>query len=297
MGNSNITEMGLMQMEKIIKRYDQAKTPFINNGIGYVKTSTVIDKNIFPEKGKPYFTPESRLILINKGEIHVTINLKPLIFQPNSLIIVPAKSVFQVNYYTKDADITILTFKNEILELINESVTKRMLIPGTHSHIMKISDSDFTLMKEMFELTSKIAQQEPIRTESIKYLISSILHNIAFLKDSTPEAKPLSRNEKIYNNFIEDLNKYGRKEHNVNFYANCQYLSQRHFSKVIKAFSGKNPIEWINQCTITEAKIMLKYTDMKIYEIADSLNISNESFFCKLFKKHTGKSPNENRKE
>lgn len=90
MGNSNITEMGLMQMEKIIKKYDQDKTPFINNGIGYVKTSTVIDKNIFPEKGKPYFTPESRLILINKGEIHVTINLKPLIFQPNSLIIVPA---------------------------------------------------------------------------------------------------------------------------------------------------------------------------------------------------------------
>lgn len=297
MRDSNITEMGLIQLEKIIQKYDQNKTPFINNGIGYVRTSTVIDKDIFPEKGKPYLTPESRLILINKGEIHIKINLKPLIFKPKSLIIVPAKSVFQIDRYSSDTDISILTFKNEILELITESTTKRILTPGTHTHIMGISDTDFTLMKEMFEMTSKIAKQEPIREESIKCMISSILHNIDFLKDTTPENKPLSRGEAIYNNFIENLYQFGKKEHSVNFYANCQYLSPRHFSKTIKIVSGVKPIDLINQCTITEAKIMLKYTDLKIYEIADQLNISNESFFCKFFKKHTGKSPNEYRKE
>lgn len=297
MANNNITEIGIKQLENIIKKYDSNRIPFINNGIGYVRTSTNIEHGIKPEKGKPYFTPESRLILINNGKINIKINLKPLIFVPKSLITVPAKSVFQIDDFSDDMDITILTFTNNIIEYIDESATKRILISGKQSHIMQISESDFSLLKDMFEMISRLAMQKPEKTESIKSMLSSILHYIDKLKDITPKNIPTTRSEAIYNKFIDDLNRYGKTEHSVSFYANSQYISQRHFSKVIKEISGQNPIDWINQFIMTEAKIMLKYTDMKIFEIADWLNISNESFFCKFFKRHTGKSPAAYRKE
>ena len=46
---------------------------------------------------------------------------------------------------------------------------------------------------------------------------------------------------------------------------------------------------------IMDAKAQLKSTNLPIYQIADSLNFNNVSFFGKYFKRYVGVSPQEYR--
>ena len=60
---------------------------------------------------------------------------------------------------------------------------------------------------------------------------------------------------------------------------------------VIKEYSGKSAVEWINEFVILEAKIMLKNTDLSIQKIAFRLNFATQSAFGKYFKLQTGMGP------
>lgn len=53
---------------------------------------------------------------------------------------------------------------------------------------------------------------------------------------------------------------------------------------------------WIEEFTVKEAKLLLRSTGASVIEIADMLNFPNSSFFAKFFRRHTGFSPVEFRK-
>ena len=48
-----------------------------------------------------------------------------------------------------------------------------------------------------------------------------------------------------------------------------------------------------NSCIIQQAKLQLKYSDLPVWLIAESLNFPNPSFFSKFFKREAGMTPNE----
>lgn len=82
-----------------------------------------------------------------------------------------------------------------------------------------------------------------------------------------------------------------REERTVKKYADQLNISAKYLSEIVKEFSGKNASEFINDLVILEAKFLLSRAEMSIGEIADNLNFSDQSFFGKYFKRHTGMSP------
>ena len=66
---------------------------------------------------------------------------------------------------------------------------------------------------------------------------------------------------------------------------------------VVKEKSGKTTMEWINEHTILLAKAMLASSNEMLESIAEKLRFSDASQFIKFFKKHTGETPNEYRKQ
>lgn len=55
-------------------------------------------------------------------------------------------------------------------------------------------------------------------------------------------------------------------------------------------------MDWINRTTVIEAKVLLRNTEMLIYEISDKLNIPEPTAFNRYLKKHTGETPASYRK-
>jgi len=54
---------------------------------------------------------------------------------------------------------------------------------------------------------------------------------------------------------------------------------------------------YITECRLREAKSLLRYTDKPLGEISSYLCFSSQSHFQNAFKKHTGVTPNDYRKE
>ena len=66
------------------------------------------------------------------------------------------------------------------------------------------------------------------------------------------------------------------------------HLSPSYFSKLFKREMGENYSTYILNTRIEQAKLLLRTTDKKAYEIAEAVGIYDPVYFSKIFKKVTG---------
>ena len=75
----------------------------------------------------------------------------------------------------------------------------------------------------------------------------------------------------------------------------CAYLamSTSYFSSIFKNYTGETFIEALTKKRIEKAKILLKNTQKKTYEIAAEVGYGDPHYFSSAFKKMTGMTPRE----
>lgn len=105
--------------------------------------------------------------------------------------------------------------------------------------------------------------------------------------DIAKDTKNSIDNTEIENTEIENTN--------INF--NSFGVTSRRLNDIFKNQYGTTPKKYMDTIKINKAKAMLKNTDEKIIDIAYCLGFSNQSSFNRFFKKFTGKTPSEYRKE
>ena len=69
------------------------------------------------------------------------------------------------------------------------------------------------------------------------------------------------------------------------------HLSPSYLSKLFKRETGENLSIYIQNVRIQQAKILLCTTDLKTYEVAERVGISDPVYFSRTFKKVTGMKP------
>ena len=74
-------------------------------------------------------------------------------------------------------------------------------------------------------------------------------------------------------------------------------LSSKYFSALFTAEMGCCFAVYVQSLRIEEAKNLLVYTRMSISEMAQTLTFSSQSYFTKLFRQHTGETPQSYRKQ
>lgn len=104
-----------------------------------------------------------------------------------------------------------------------------------------------------------------------------------------------------FNNIIQNAVKYIKDNytraitlHDISSHVN---VSTYYLSRMFKKETGKNFSEYINIFRIGKAKEHLKDPDLKLYEIADMVGISDSHYFSRLFKKNVGITPTQYRAE
>ena len=165
---------------------------------------------------------------------------------------------------------------------------------------VQLSQGDMDILAHYYDLMVAITHEkrEYLR-EVVKGLISSVFYLLGSLWNSQPSMGNLprttasGRSKMVFESFLQLVNQNHAKERNVSFYADKLYFSPKYFSKLIKEVSGRSAPEWIDSVVVSEAKNLLKYSDLTIKEIAEKLNFSNVSGFHKFFKHNTGMTPKE----
>lgn len=119
-------------------------------------------------------------------------------------------------------------------------------------------------------------------------------HNYYRLPNSVIEN---NRQTEIVNGFIRLVSENCRKQRSMAFYADRLSIAPKYLSTIISSSTGKTASQWIREFTLKNAMALLSGTALSINEISDRMNFITSSDFTKYFKKYTGSTPKEFRKD
>lgn len=263
---------------------------YINPEMGIVNSMRGMNNSLF-KTGQPYRTKEARIIQVKQGTARISVNLIEYTVEEHTCGIIPPSSLLQFIELQNSFDCRILAADNNFIPtpqhgILTDWHTRQAFFINNNDEWQRF-DSYFSLIWDAVHL-------QPYRREAIQYLIISLLYNFYYLQDNQKhELLYPSRHEELFRHFITLVNEHCKTERTVPFYASQLCLSPHYLSTIIHDVSGRTVTEWINQAVILEAKVMLKHSNLLIYQIADTLHFSNPSFFCKFFKRMTGMPPQE----
>ncbi len=157
-------------------------------------------------------------------------------------------------------------------------------------------------MEEMLHIYSLIKNKirekgHNYRKEIVYNYMLTMFYNIAdvILSDEKKRTTPATHREKIFYQFIKEVEENFRKERSVLFYADKLCLTPKYISTLVHEVSGRTPSDWIKVFVLLEAKALLKSTNFTIQQISDQLNFPTQSYFGRYFKNNTGMSPKQYR--
>ena len=91
--------------------------------------------------------------------------------------------------------------------------------------------------------------------------------------------------------FIHLVNKNYDKNHDTRSYAEEMNITPNYLNKLVKSHLGISAYDYILNRIISEAKILLKLTNINVSELAYRLGYENPGYFIRLFKKAEGLTP------
>ena len=268
---------------------------FINDDLGMVISFIQMGSKLF-HTGQPYRAKEGRIIRILQGTGRISINLIEYEVSAHQIIIIPDNSLIELLEISPDYDFQVIVPACNFLPALPGSILSETYT--RNGIVLSLNEEEWTQAEMFFTLLWNILHSSPYRRETVQHFIISLLYNLKYTYEQTRTTTPLrlSRREEIFRRFIALVNEHSKQERSVNFYADKLCLTPHYLSTIIREASGQTVMQWINQSVVLEAKVLLKHSDLLIFQISDELNFPNPSFFSKFFKRMTGMTPAEYQK-
>ena len=243
---------------------------------------------------QPYRLAEGRMMRVISGCADYRINLIEYTFAENDIILLPPKAIVELTGYSEDYAVEALV----VVDLPGiETEAAQGILPSEILHL-SLGEDDNARISEYLRLIARQMSNENHADTAVSYLVMSMATDLVNMQSTAVKRNPpskLSRGEGIFMRFIELVKQYGSTVRNIPFYADRLALTPNHLSAVVRKQSGMSVMEWLHRTTVTEAKVLLKHSDLMIYEIGNKLNFDEPTAFNRYFKKHAGVTPLEYR--
>ena len=237
---------------------------------------------------EPFRTPEGRILLVREGRAVYTANMRRYELFPGHMLVTPAETIVEINDVSDNYNGQLLLYSD---------------IPATAAFekptAVKLEGDDLERMGAYFDLISRVLKKTEWSQATVQHLEMALLNDLKHTKyvlDQSLTPNPVSHSETVFNLFLDLVGMYGCTEHQISFYADRLHLTPNRLSTLVKDYSGRTVADWVNIAIIHEAKVLLRYSDLSSYEIADRLNFSAASAFSAFFKRQTSLTPGQYRK-
>lgn len=182
----------------------------------------------------------------------------------------------------------VLLIKKLFLDLSLDLEIARMVDEISKFDVIYIKKNGIipTLLEMMSQEENRICQEGLFRS-----FLAKILEDTEKIEQTT------SISNDLYVRFIELLNTNGKIINHVAYYADLLHTSPQNLSAACKKIANNTASQILAIYIIKEAKRLIFYTNNSIAEIAFSLGFSDKSNFSKYFKRYTGITPSEFKKQ
>lgn len=251
-------------------------------------------------------SPFARLFYVTEGEAQVIIESNQYKLTSGHLYFIPA---FTEHSYVCDAAFTHYYIHIYEDQQQDTSILDEWTLPTE----VKATATDLELVKRLCYINPflKLADSDPLSYDNHSTLVNNIQMNkrrpfcdkvesrgilyilmSRFLKYATPKVEV--RDDRIHQTQAY-IRKHLDTSLDIRLLAEKACMSKDHFIRIFKSETGETPNVYITKRKLEKAELLLVTTDMPIKNIADALGYEDSSYFNKLFKKHTGITPQQYR--
>jgi len=220
-------------------------------------------------------------------------------FEKGAILTAFPMQVIEQKHVSEDFSLVYITYSREILQSILfrfspefEVFLKETPVFNAPKEIYKADVEFLGLIKSKYEEVENIFRNEII-ISLLRVFYLNIYNGIhhKLLKDTVKHTRRIE----ITKMFINLIIQYFNESREVAFYADKLNITPKYLSIVTYEVRGQSAKKVIDDYIMTEIKLRLNSSSKSILEISEKLNFSDQSFFCKFFKRHSGLSPKQYR--
>ena len=296
--HSDKREPKLMNYSRMKGVYDAnigeiLKQAFINNELGILYGVPSIFLMILQQHNPPFVINDFRMGFITRGYMKIRINLVDMKFSTGMFFFVGPGSIIHPLCYSDDLEIYgIGLFEDFPMPQIPPAFNGQM-----RDFQVAVDEDNIETAHRIIDTIWYVVHQPDYNRQTVSSLVAALmyLYDGAYRQHKDILQASQSREQTIFDRFIQLVNQNCAEEHQIGYYANRMCLTKRYLSTIIHQTSGITAKEWIDHALITRIKVELMHSNKSIAQIADELHFANSSFFCKYFKRIIKCSPNEYR--
>jgi AraC family transcriptional activator of pobA len=190
----------------------------------------------------------------------------------------------------------LMQFRNDFY-YPRQKVSNQLLRKVSNINCYYFSENSF---QKLISILVSVFQEYTYKQEQYQEVLKASL-NIFFVELVRQYSKMPPKNVSPYmqerlEEFLELLETHIFSHKQVSQYADIMNLSNYQLNAITKATLGKTCSELINEYVILESRRCILATSDQINQLAYHLGFQDVSYFIRFFKKHTGSSPEEFRR-
>ncbi len=112
-----------------------------------------------------------------------------------------------------------------------------------------------------------------------------------------PDEVRSHRVRELFNRFMMLVERDYKMSRDVCYYAGLMNVSSKYLTNIVRQVTPHTPKTLIDQYAVLQIKAQLQFGTQTVKEIAWEYHFTDVSFFCRYYKKHTGKTPQQQRRE
>lgn len=255
-------------------------------------------EEIMKEPNLPHVHEYEELLIGIEGQVEHFIDFRSHIIDAPFISFITQGKMHQIKPMAKDGEceIWVIRFKSELI-----SATTFQLYTAFHdrANIHMAPNTCFNRLDNICNIIYDEYLQESPDISVIRQLLMSVFSIIESerrkLRLNDEESKKIQ--SVTFKNFLRILEEYYREQKDVNFYAEKLFMTTRNLNLICQDILHQSVSEIIENRRLTEAKNQLISTDKTIAEIGYDIGFKEKTYFTHAFKRKTGITPSEFRKE
>lgn len=186
-----------------------------------------------------------------------------------------------------------LSFSFENIASAQDGISMQTASGAVYKYNMQSSNVYAYLNIMLEEISQKKENYETVCQNLLEILLVCMLRNDNL--SIVQEDKNLLNREctQIRNyldaNYAEDIT--------LDTLASLTHMNKYYMAHAFTKYAGMSPMSYLQQKRVQEARSLLESTNCSIAQISNILGFSSQSYFSQVFKKSTGKTPNQHRAE
>jgi AraC family transcriptional activator of pobA len=212
------------------------------------------------------------------------------------IYLIPPYRVHQLKKAGKNG--ILLSFKRDFLDDEDKEfyldLFKIFNIQGEFS-FLPLAPENVAELRPVYDLLAAEYESKPAADQIIKALLRVFLLKLIRVKEHVFTAQSL--NQKRVYQFMLLLEENYEQERNAEFYADQIGISTKRLNQILKEKLDKTAMQLIHDRIILEAKRKIIHSEHSLKEIAYLLGFSDRPYFSRFFKKQTGFSPEDFKKQ